>query len=267
MLGQRVLTATVLLVVFAAALWWLPRVAWGAVLALVVACAAAEWGRLAGLAAPANRIYVLAMVAAAVALLLGVPETASYARSAPLVLSASFWVLVALPVLLRPAWLMTQTQALVCGAVVLIPTYWAFVLLHAHLRGFLILLGVVWIADTAAYVCGRLWGRHKLAPAISPGKTWEGVAGGMVAVAVYAWAMQPWIALDFPSIVGARWFALAIALTALGIVGDLFESWLKRRAQVKDSGRLLPGHGGVLDRLDALTAAMPFAALVVTWPG
>ncbi|MGH8619255.1 MAG: phosphatidate cytidylyltransferase [Burkholderiales bacterium] len=267
MLGQRVLTAVVLLAAFVAALWWLPRLAWGGLLAVVVACAAAEWGRLAGLAPRANRVYALAIAAAAVALLLGVPEQGGYAQSAPLFLNTTFWILVALPVLARPSRPLTRAQVLLCGAVVLIPTYWACVLLHAHPRGMLIVLCVVWIADTAAYFCGRRWGRRKLAPAISPGKTWEGVAGAMLAVAVYAWAMQPWVAQDFPPLAGARWVALAFALATLGIIGDLFESWLKRRAQVKDSGRLLPGHGGVLDRLDALTAALPLAALVVTWPG
>jgi phosphatidate cytidylyltransferase len=224
-----------------------------------------EWGRLAGLGRRGTLVYALALVAGAIALLTTVPGDRGYVSSAPLVLNATFWLFIALPVVMRPAMSMTRVQALICGVIVLIPTFWAFVLLAARPRGFLVLLGVVWVADTAAYLCGRQWGRHKLAPAVSPGKTWEGVAGAMAAVAVYAWAMQPWVTQDFPSIAGARWMGLAFVMVGLGIVGDLFESWLKRRAQVKDSGRLLPGHGGVLDRADALTAAIPLAALVVMW--
>jgi phosphatidate cytidylyltransferase len=120
----------------------------------------------------------------------------------------------------------------------------------------------VWIADTAAYFCGRAWGRRKLAPAISPGKTWEGAFGALIAVVVYALLLVPLARragfagpVDAASI--AAWIALAILLVALSIVGDLHESLLKRRAGVKDSGALLPGHGGVLDRIDALLFAAP----------
>lgn len=268
MLGQRVLTGIVLLAALVAALFWLPRPGWGALMVGATAAAAFEWGRLAGLGRRGTLLYTLALAMVAAALLVSVPGDGGYTASAPLALNATFWLCIALPVLLRPSLAMTRVQVLMCGVIVLIPTFWAFVLLQASPRGFLVLLGVVWVADTAAYLCGRQWGRHKLAPAVSPGKTWEGVAGAMAAVAVYAWAMQPWVAQDFPSIAGARWMGLAFVLVGLGVVGDLFESWLKRRAQVKDSGRLLPGHGGVLDRADALTAAMPLAALVVTWvPG
>jgi phosphatidate cytidylyltransferase len=124
----------------------------------------------------------------------------------------------------------------------------------------LLVLLLVWIADTAAYFVGRAWGRRKLAPAISPGKTWEGAIGGAVGVLVYAIILGTFIE-------GLSWvpYLLAAALLAvLSIVGDLFESAAKRQAAVKDSGTLLPGHGGVLDRIDSATAALPAAALL--WP-
>ena len=128
-------------------------------------------------------------------------------------------------------------------------------------------MATVWIADTAAYFTGRAFGRHKLAPAISPGKTWEGVYGALAAVAVYALALWPvagragaQIDAGAGALVG--WIAAALALAALSVIGDLFESLLKRQAGVKDSGNILPGHGGVLDRIDALLAAMPAAALL-----
>jgi phosphatidate cytidylyltransferase len=128
-------------------------------------------------------------------------------------------------------------------------------------------MAIVWVADSAAYFAGRRFGKRRLAPAISPGKTWEGVYGALIAVAVYALALLPFAegagysAAIVPASVIA-WVALAMALVGLSIVGDLFESQLKRNRGVKDSGKLLPGHGGVLDRIDALLAALPPAALI-----
>jgi phosphatidate cytidylyltransferase len=124
----------------------------------------------------------------------------------------------------------------------------------------LLVLLLVWIADTAAYFVGRAWGKRKLAPGISPGKTWEGALGGAVGALVYAIILGTFIE-------GLLWvpYLLAAALLAvLSIVGDLFESAAKRQAAVKDSGTLLPGHGGILDRIDSATAALPVAALL--WP-
>ena len=129
-------------------------------------------------------------------------------------------------------------------------------------------MAIVWIADTAAYFFGRGFGRRKLAPKVSPGKTWEGVYGALAAAAVYAAA---WIGLfrgAIPAAVrdlawSAVWMiALVEVLAVLSVVGDLLESLMKRQAGVKDSGSVLPGHGGVLDRIDALTPALPTAALV-----
>ena len=127
---------------------------------------------------------------------------------------------------------------------------------------------MAWISDSAAYFAGRRFGRHKLAPAISPGKTWEGVAGAVLAVSAYAatWSLA-WQAY-YPQVLKSTQFGafgmllFLWVLTAIGIYGDLFESALKRQAGVKDSGTLLPGHGGVLDRIDALTSVLPVAALV-----
>jgi len=125
------------------------------------------------------------------------------------------------------------------------------------------LLAIVWIADTAAFFFGRRFGRHKLAPTISPGKTWEGVAGGLLAVVVYVTVLQfTGIAAVGPLAGWAGW-PLAVLIAALSVVGDLFESLIKRRAGAKDSGTLLPGHGGVLDRIDGLTSTLPVAALAL----
>jgi phosphatidate cytidylyltransferase len=117
----------------------------------------------------------------------------------------------------------------------------------------------VWVADIGAYFSGRRFGKNKLAPSISPGKTWEGVAGGMLAVTVYVlivWYVFPFAVLPFILLAAWWWVGLAV-------IGDLFESAIKRQAGVKDSGTLLPGHGGLLDRIDALTSTLPLAAMVI----
>jgi phosphatidate cytidylyltransferase len=126
----------------------------------------------------------------------------------------------------------------------------------------LALLGIVWVADSAAYLAGKSFGRRKFAPKISPGKTWEGVVGAGTAVAVYYSVLRFVFAPETPWLGGPGGMLLCGAITIMSIEGDLFESWMKRQVGVKDSGTLLPGHGGVLDRMDGLTASMPLAALV-----
>ena len=123
---------------------------------------------------------------------------------------------------------------------------------------------MVWVADTAAYFGGRRFGRHKLAREISPGKTWEGVWAALAAVTIY-WVVL-WVSLPEQSLRLISGLIGVWLMTLLSIVGDLFESWMKRVAGVKDSGTLLPGHGGVLDRIDSLSAVMPLAALYFASP-
>jgi phosphatidate cytidylyltransferase len=176
-------------------------------------------------------------------------------RQPTFLFAALFWIVVA------PCWLWRGVQRrglAVAGFIVVLPAAVAFAIL-APLEILLILL-LVWVADTGAYFVGRAWGRRKLAPDISPGKTWEGAVGGTAAALLYAIILGTFIE-------GLFWvpYLLAAALLAvLSIVGDLFESAAKRQAAVKDSGALLPGHGGVLDRIDSATAALPAAALI--WP-
>ena len=124
-------------------------------------------------------------------------------------------------------------------------------------------MAIVWISDTAAYVCGRCWGRRKLAVTISPGKTWEGAWGALAGVALYYVIIGASGMMTHPVLHGLSGFAIFMVMALLGIEGDLFESWIKRVAGVKDSGAFFPGHGGVLDRIDALTASMPLAALLL----
>jgi phosphatidate cytidylyltransferase len=174
-----------------------------------------------------------------------------------------------------PLWLRRQPRApapalvLAVGWIVLIPTFLALVhLRNIHPASLLAFMVVVWVADIAAYFAGRRFGRRKLAPTVSPGKTWEGLYGALAATAVFALAWIAWAPRHAPALVrdlpwSPVWMVgLVVALTALSVVGDLLESAMKRQAGLKDSGRILPGHGGVLDRIDALTAVLPAAALV-----
>ncbi len=142
------------------------------------------------------------------------------------------------------------------------------VLFRQHTGLYLLsVMAIVWVADIGAYAAGRAFGKHKLAPSISPGKSWEGAIGGWVAVLLLT-ALCAWLApaISFPGVVLHKWgwlglVAVMTLLAAASVVGDLFESMLKRRAGVKDSSNLLPGHGGVLDRIDALIPVLPLAAL------
>lgn len=167
--------------------------------------------------------------------------------------------MVAVPLWLARGVAMQHKPALIAaGVIVLVPAGYALAVLEP--RELLAALILVWVADTAAYFVGRKWGRRKLAPSISPGKTWEGAGGGLAAAVAYAIICGTFLL----GTVG--WLPLATAaalLTAISIVGDLFESAAKRQAGVKDSGTLLPGHGGILDRVDSATAVLPVAALLL----
>jgi phosphatidate cytidylyltransferase len=273
MLATRVLTAVVLIPLVLAALFLLPPLGWGAVSLVAIVAAAAEWASLAGYRKPAWLLFV------AGTLLLGVNLLASpyagFSRGWPqgVVLAvcgaaAVFWLVVAPPWLAlrwKPA---SSLSMAITGWIVLIGAWVAVVELQARSPWLLLAaMALVWVADTAAYFAGRAFGVHRLAPEVSPGKTWEGVYGALAAVVVYALLLVPYAAAaGFSGAVSPIailiWIALALALTALSVVGDLYESLLKRQAGVKDSGRVLPGHGGVLDRIDALLATMPVAALL-----
>ena len=278
MLKTRVITALVLVVVLLAALFWLPQRAWVAFAGVLVVPAAWEWGKLIKLSRIACGLYVLAVAAVCAALFAwtqgdtpggpvvlqpGAPQSAVY-------LGASLFWLVVVPLWLWRSWLpQARWLAALTGLLVLVPAWLALVELRKLGPLLLLLLmSVAWVSDIAAYFAGRRFGRHKLAPSISPGKTWEGVLGAVLAVSLYTalWSLV-WQA-HFPhALKSMRFGTLGMLLflwllTAIGIYGDLFESAVKRQAGVKDSGALLPGHGGVLDRIDALTAVLPVAALV-----
>jgi len=269
MLKTRVLTAVVLIPAVLAALFLLAPLFWALVVLVIIAIAAHEWSRLVQFPTLMRIVFVGVTVAAGLVLL---TRSAGFARGWPgnVVLAgcgvaALFWIAVAPPWVIA-RWPTRVPMALV-GWFVLIGAWMALVELQAR-SPWLVLAGmaIVWIADTAAYFSGRAFGKHKLAPAVSPGKTWEGVYGAWVAVALYACALVPFAAdagLRAPvnAMTVIAWIVFVVLIASVSVVGDLFESLLKRRAGVKDSGALLPGHGGVLDRTDALLAAMPIVAV------
>lgn len=261
------LTAAVLLATLLAALFLLERPWFAGLVAVVMAAAGHEWGRLAGFARRASLFGVATAAGFAALAWAWHPLAPADPRlSALFAISALFWLVLA------PAWLRSASfhpgrpLLAATGIFVLVPTGLAALALPPH--RLLLALGLVWIADTAAYFAGRAFGRHRLAPAISPGKTWEGVGGAAAATLIYA------IICALPGaplgayVRGAGWLpylAVALLLCAVSIVGDLFESALKRQAGAKDSGAVFPGHGGVLDRIDSLTSTLPIAALAFTW--
>jgi phosphatidate cytidylyltransferase len=272
MLLTRILTALVLVALVLAALFLLPSRAWALLALAAIVVAAFEWANLAGYRKAARWLFVAGAPLIGLNLLFspaagftqGWPDGVVLAVCGP---AALFWALV-VPAWLRGHWNPASPLAMaVVGWLVLIAAWVALVELQARSPWLaLAAMAIVWVADIAAYFSGRAFGRRKLAPSISPGKTWEGVYGALAAVAVYALALVPLArqagyagAISITAV--AAWVALALLLAALAVGGDLFESLLKRNAGVKDSGTLLPGHGGMLDRIDALLAALPLAAL------
>ena len=235
-----------------AALFLLPRAALAGLIAILLLFAGLEWAHLCRLGP--RSAWLFAVVLSLIFIIL---ENIGL-RQALLMAAAAWWIAIA------PAWMLGGVRPGqhawlgAAGFAVLVPAGLAMLAL-GPLEVLLVLL-LVWIADTAAYFVGRAWGRRKLAPAISPGKTWEGAAGGLIGALAYAIIGGFWI----QGIAWAPFLAAAALLVMVSIVGDLFESAAKRQAGVKDSGSLLPGHGGILDRIDSAAAALPLAA--VLWP-
>lgn len=266
--ATRILTAIVLLAAFLAALFLLARVEFAGLLAVVMGIAGREWGRLTGLALPGQAGYALAcgLAFAALAWVLWPVQWSQPSVSAVFALATVFWVGVA------PLWLGSGVKPgarpllRLAGFVVLLPAGIAMLAL-APIE-LLALFALLWIADTAAYLAGRAYGRRRLAPTVSPGKTWEGAGAAMIGVLAYAIMCAVLVPQLVDHVRGTVWLpylAGAALLCVLSIVGDLFESAVKRQAGLKDSGTLLPGHGGVLDRIDSATAMLPVGALLLHW--
>ena len=278
MLRQRVITAVVLLALLLPALFAASPLPFALLTLVLISAAGWEWARLNGVSAPLPALASGALLAALCgASLLRLPELG--AVGGLWLVGAMAWLLGGALVLRRgpagwPAWPVWLRWLL---GMALLWLAW-LALAQARTVGINFLLSVmcvVWVADIAAYFSGRAFGRRKLAPTISPGKSWEGVFGGVVGVLLLAlgWLwLESQFSLDSPSLflllrqrLGLGGLLLAaLLLTALSVMGDLFESLVKRAAGVKDSSALLPGHGGVLDRVDALLPVLPAALALIS---
>ncbi len=259
MLKQRVITAVVAIVILALVIFVVPPLFAELIIALVVLAGAWEWSSFLGAVTLVTRIFYVIFIVS----LMGVvgmiwPDGVE----AVLQIAVIWWLLALIWAFMFPTPIPGIVRWL-CGALVLVPLWTALVrLYHASPSLLLFVLLIVWAADVGAYFAGKQFGRVKLAPNISPGKTWEGVIGGLVLVALLALTRSIWFDNDMAVIVP---FCLAVA--GLSIVGDLTVSIFKRTAGLKDSGTLFPGHGGVLDRVDSVAAAAPLFALGLGWTG
>lgn len=264
MLRQRIITALVLIPPLIAALFLLPSPGIALMFGVVVAAAGWEWSGLCQWKPAARGAYVAAVLGLGGALVAG--ALASPAAALVVFLAGTLWWVVAPFAALRAkgSILHTVHGRAIAGLLTLLPAWAALSFLHAAdpQRPLLLLFMIVLVAvaDTAAYAAGHAFGRTKLAPAISPGKTVEGVLGGFGAVVLLGFICGTMFWHFRGAHLGA-WIALSAVAGLISVVGDLTESKMKRIAGVKDSGTLLPGHGGVLDRVDALSAAAPVFAL------
>ena len=260
MLLHRILTALVLLPLVIAGVLYLPQSGFAMLLAVVILLAASEWTRLARLEQPLQRLLFLCLVA--VGMMAGWSLLPLHdLLFALFALAGLGWLLISLKIIryrpqtARPA---GRPVKLLLGLFVLLPTWVALVSLHGYAESgpelVLFTLSLSWVADTGAYFSGRAWGRVKLAPYVSPKKTWEGVYGALLAVGLWS-GLLSWFRPE--SGTPLQLLLLCLVVCLVSVVGDLLVSLLKREAGLKDSGNLLPGHGGILDRIDSLTAVAP----------
>lgn len=262
MLKQRVITGLILVIAFAGSLFLLPALVFVTLVGAVILLGAWEWSRLAGLATPMQRLAYVALVAVAMAIYhwgaVGQPV-------ALLAVAAGWWLLVLFWVLDYPASahrLHNRPVVLLMGVMTLLPAWVALYWLLGREQGahwLALVAAVVASADIGAFFGGHAFGRHRLAPAVSPGKTWEGVLCGLLLALLVGAVSAPWFGVGGND--WLYWLALILVTSFAGVLGDLGESMIKRAHGVKDSGSVLPGHGGVLDRIDSLSAALPVFAL------
>lgn len=265
MLKTRVITAVFLTIGFLATLFLASKMVWTCLTLAATMIGVWEWSKLIKLHKQEMHIYVGLALTIGLFLLFSIDTPFALYHDeivfSLLSLSALFWIV------FSPIWLISRKKInhkflmAFLGLVLLMATWVALTGLQ-NISPWLLLgvLATVWLADSAAYFAGKRFGRHKLSPEISPGKTWEGVAGAMLAATIYGLALCHYLHYT-------RWLILGLWLIViLSIMGDLFESLLKRQAGVKDSSHLLPGHGGILDRIDGLIPTLPLVLFYIYFP-
>ncbi len=264
MLGSRILTALVLIPLVVAGVLLAPSDTLALVFGAVVVLGAREMGRLGGIESLLWQWLYALLVGVSMWLLFRWSDATLDQRLE--ILATLFWVPATLALVARRRPLQQvvglRPAVLLLGAGQLVIAWLAVMDIH---RGggqgpalVLFMLVLIWVADSGAYFAGRAFGHHKLSPQVSPGKTWEGVVGGLLAAVLWAWIFHATAGVELP-LLSLLLLSLFTAVVSVG--GDLWESLLKRQTGLKDSGTLLPGHGGVLDRIDSLIAAAPLFAL------
>ncbi|TDO96390.1 phosphatidate cytidylyltransferase [Marinomonas balearica] len=262
MLLPRVLSAIVMAFFFISAVFFLPQSAFLISMAAVVVLAAWEWARLSGVKAQLQRVLFSAGVAVAILALYVIGMTKTILLVAPIVWLVGFLWVVNFP---RPMGWQSSSIRLIFGVYILISTWAALAVLKSSpdfVVWILLLMGLIWGADSGAYFSGKAFGKRKLAPNVSPGKSWEGVIGGVVFTQI---GMLLFSIVSGFSVKQALTMALIALLTVfVSVLGDLSESMFKRHESMKDSSNLIPGHGGVMDRVDSLTSAAPIFVLLLS---
>ena len=268
MLRTRLLTVAVIFPVFLLALFKLPNSYWSLLILVLMVTAAHEWARLFDIPQIRAMLFAFATAVIALASCVGgdvlVPN--ALVTQVLCIVAMVFWVAVAPFILKNRVKISGGAIALTLGLVALIPLWAALVKLQSFGALYVFFaMGIIWLADTAAYFSGRAFGKRKLAPDISPGKTLEGAVGAVAVAVLYAvifvFLGQRYGTMSLTGL--PMLIAGFVLIVVLSIIGDLFESWLKRQRGKKDSGSLFPGHGGILDRIDSLTATMPVVALAL----
>lgn len=262
MLKQRIITALILVPLVLAAIYFLPTNILALLFGLLILSAACEWAEMAGVKSVQKKFSFPLLLA--VLMFLSFTQFSGSAAISALLNIALIWWLIALLVIIS----LQSTNRLpeqhtglylIIGILVLLPAWMSLLYLHGneHLgpEWVYYLLAIIWTADTGAYFAGRTFGKHKLADKISPGKTWEGVLGGLVLVSFVSLLCLPYLTHSREMLI--KVLILSIITVLASILGDLVESVFKRIAGMKDSGTMLPGHGGIMDRIDSLTAAAP----------
>lgn len=274
MLKQRILTGLILAPIMIGGIFYLPVPEFMMFIGVITALGAWEWANLSGITNKAGRV----VYAAAVALILLALQHFDLEQESEVLYGALVWwvlalILVATHPKLTPLWKSTPVRLLM-GLVILVPMWVGFVQIKSYPYSDYLMLYVmflVWGADVGAYFAGRTFGKRKLAPNVSPGKTWEGVYGGLATTMLFAviagLILQSKTMMDLSVKQWVLLFAITLAVTVVSVVGDLVESMVKRHRGIKDSSNLLPGHGGVMDRIDSMTAALPIFALAFSFAG